>query len=77
MSYCTTCKTGLMQKGLTTVTFDKDNMVIVFRNVPANVCSVCGDYTVESETAKELLKTAKEEVSKGHQVSVMNYSKAA
>ena len=77
MTYCTTCKNGIMRKGLTTVTFDKDNVVIVFRNVPAKVCDVCGDYTIEGSIAKSLLKTAKEERVKGHEISILDYKKAA
>lgn len=66
-----------MEKGTTAVTFDKNNMVIVFRNVPALVCNICGDYTIEGDIAKALLKTAKEERTKGHEISVVNYQKAA
>jgi YgiT-type zinc finger domain-containing protein len=66
-----------MRKGTTTVTFDKDNVVIVFRNVPAQVCDICGDYTIEGNIAKPLLQTAKEERSKGHEISILNYGKAA
>ena len=77
MSYCTTCKNGMMKPGFTSVTFDKDNVVIVFRNVPAQVCEVCGDYIIEGSIAKSLLKTAKEEREKGHEISILNYDKAA
>ena len=77
MSYCTTCKNGTMHKDATTVTFDKDNVVIVFRNVPAEVCDMCGDYIIEGSIAAKLLKTAKEERAKGHEISILNYSKAA
>ena len=77
MNYCTSCKNGIMRKGFTTVTFDKDNVVIVFRNVPARVCDQCGDYTIEGKIAKDLLKTAKEERIKGHEISILNYNKAA
>ena len=77
MSYCTTCRNGMMRAGHTTVTFDKNNVVIVFRNVPAKVCDVCGDYVIEGSIAKALLKTAKEERAKGHEISILNYNKAA
>jgi YgiT-type zinc finger domain-containing protein len=66
-----------MRLGSTSVTFDKDNVVIVFRNVPAKVCDVCGDYIIEGSIAKALLKTAKEERQKGHEISILNYNKAA
>jgi YgiT-type zinc finger domain-containing protein len=77
MSTCTTCKNGTMRTGHTTVTFDKDNVVIVFRNVPAQVCDTCGDYIIEGSIAKSLLKTAKDERVKGHEISILNYNKAA
>jgi YgiT-type zinc finger domain-containing protein len=77
MTYCTTCKNGVMRKGVASVTFDKDNVIIVFRGVPAQVCDVCGDYTIEGSIAKTLLKTAKEERIKGHEISILNYKKAA
>lgn len=77
MSRCTTCKTGTLQKRTTTVAFDKDNALIAFRHVPALVCDTCGDYVIDGAVAKTLLKTAKEERSKGHQFSILNYKKAA
>jgi YgiT-type zinc finger domain-containing protein len=66
-----------MQPGVTSVTFDRDNVIIVFRNVPAQVCDVCGDYVVDGDIGKYLLKIAKEERAKGHQISVLDYKKAA
>ncbi len=77
MSRCTTCKSGTLKKGTTTVAFDKENTLIAFRHVPALVCDTCGDYVIEGTVAKSLLKTAKEERSKGHQFSILNYRKAA
>ena len=77
MSLCTTCKIGILKKGTTTVTFDKENTLIAFRQVPALVCDVCGDYVIESTVAKTLLKTAREERNKGHQFSILNFKKAA
>ncbi|MBL0308878.1 MAG: YgiT-type zinc finger protein [Bacteroidetes bacterium] len=66
-----------MKSGTTTVTFDKDNIVIVLRYVPAKVCDVCGDYTIEDTIAKSLLQTTKDERAKGHEISILNYNKAA
>ncbi len=77
MSYCTTCKTGILKNGTTTVTFDKDNVLIAFRYVPAKVCDTCGDYVIAGEVAKSLLKTVKEERNKGHQFSILDFKKAA
>lgn len=77
MTYCSTCKIGVMKPGSTTVTFDNENRIVVFGNVPAQVCTNCYDYTFEETIAKSLLKSAREERAQGHEISVVNYKKAA
>ena len=77
MINCTTCGNGIMKKSVATETFDKDNIIIVFRNVPAQVCDVCGDYIIEGSVAKSLLKKTKDERAKGHEINILNYKKAA
>ena len=74
---CTSCKTGTLKQGFATVTFNKNGSVIVFKNVPAQVCDTCQDFVVDEETARELLKLSAEEASRGSEVSVINYKTAA
>ena len=43
---CVVCKHGETAPGTTTVTVDRNNVVIVLRHVPADICQNCGaDYT--------------------------------
>ena len=35
---CTICKTGQTHPGTTTVTLQRDNTVVVIRDVPAEIC---------------------------------------
>ena len=43
---CVVCKHGETAPGTTTATVGRDNVVIVLRHVPAEICQNCGaDYT--------------------------------
>ena len=46
---CVICKHGETKEGTTTVTFDRDGMTLVVKDVPAQVCTNCGeDYVDET-----------------------------
>jgi len=40
---CVICKHGETREGTTTVTFDRDGMTLVVKDVPAQVCTNCGE----------------------------------
>ena len=45
---------GLKRKGRTTYTVDIGFSVIVVRDVPAMICSQCGEEWIGADTAREL-----------------------
>ncbi len=52
---CLICKNGETAPGKTTVTLERDGLILVVKNVPAQVCTTCGEiYINESETASIL-----------------------
>jgi YgiT-type zinc finger domain-containing protein len=55
----------VLQKRFVTYTLEKDNVIIVFKNVPALVCENCGDFYLTTEITKLLLEKANETISKG------------
>ena len=67
---CVICKQGETQPGLTTVTLERDRTVLVFRNVPAEVCANCGEAYVSEEVTAQLLEEAEEAVQARVQVNV-------
>jgi YgiT-type zinc finger domain-containing protein len=67
---CVICKQGETQPGHTTVTLERDRTVLVFRNVPAEVCANCGEAYVSEETTAQLLEEAEEAVQARVQVGV-------
>jgi YgiT-type zinc finger domain-containing protein len=67
---CVICKQGETQPGHTTVTLERDRTVLVFRNVPADVCANCGEAYVSEEVTAQLLEEAEEAVQARVQVNV-------
>jgi YgiT-type zinc finger domain-containing protein len=59
--------------GKATVTLERDGTTLVIKNVPADICSNCGEEYVNAETTELLLSTAEEAVRSGVQVSVRDY----
>jgi YgiT-type zinc finger domain-containing protein len=70
---CMICKHGETQPGFTTVTFSDDNLTLVIKGVPAQVCDNCGEAYVDEAIAAELLRQAEESAKTGVQVDVRHY----
>lgn len=70
---CPVCKKGETAKGKVTVTLERDDMTLVIKKVPANVCQNCGEEYVEDSTSKQLLKTAEEAALMGVHVDIRNF----
>jgi YgiT-type zinc finger domain-containing protein len=70
---CVVCKQGDLKPGEATVTLERDEMVLVFRKVPASVCQVCGEEYVDDETTTHLLSAAEEAARSGVLVDIREY----
>lgn len=70
MTECVICKHGETQAGHTTVTLERGQTLLVFRNVPAQVCANCGEAYVSEEITARLLEEAEEAVQARVQVDV-------
>ena len=73
---CVICKHGETKEGKVTVTLERDGMTLVFKDVPAHVCSNCGEEYVEEKITSRLLKTAEESLSSGIMVDIRQYRAA-
>ncbi len=73
---CTICKIGETIGGNTIVTLNRDEMVIVFKNVPCKVCNNCGEKYIEQSISRNLLSTADEVNKSGVQVDIREYKAA-
>jgi YgiT-type zinc finger domain-containing protein len=70
---CVICKHGETRDGTTTVTFDRDGMTLVVKDVPAQVCTNCGEDYVDDQVAHEILAIAERMARSGAQVDVRKY----
>jgi YgiT-type zinc finger domain-containing protein len=73
---CTTCKSGELFPGKTTVTLERDGCLVIFRDAPAHVCENCGSYVLDVETTKILFNRAEESIEKGVEMEVIRLKAA-
>jgi YgiT-type zinc finger domain-containing protein len=74
---CAICKIGSAKKGLVTFTLERNNVIVVFKNVPAMVCGNCGDFYLTTETTRMLLERASKTIEKGVEFEIINLQPAA
>jgi YgiT-type zinc finger domain-containing protein len=72
MRNCVICKYGEIEPGTTTVMLECDEMMI-FKNVPAEVCQTCGEAYLDAATARHLEHIVEEVARGGVQVDVRSY----
>jgi YgiT-type zinc finger domain-containing protein len=70
---CVVCKPGETRPGRTSVTLDRDQMTLVFKGVPAEVCENCSEAYVSSELTRQLLVSAEQASNSGVQVEVREF----
>ncbi len=68
---CLLCK-GKIGEGTTTFTVDYGNGLIVIRNVPARVCSMCGEAWIDDPVAERLEGIVQEAKGKNCQLEVVD-----
>jgi YgiT-type zinc finger domain-containing protein len=49
---CLLCDVGETRRGTTTLTIERGTMTLVIKAVPAEVCDLCGEATIDEETAR-------------------------
>ena len=74
---CVICKHGETKPGSVTVTLERGDATIVFKDVPAKVCDNCGEKYIDEDVAKELLAKAQELIESGTQVDIRKFQRAA
>ena len=70
---CVMCKRGETKPGVTSVLLTRDDFTFVLRDVPADICEVCGEDYIKGEVAKDLYKLAERIRSQGTLLDVRRY----
>lgn len=71
---CVICKTGHTHPGTTTVTLQRDNSVVVIRDVPAAICEDCGEYYLSEPVARRVYSDADATVQRHVEVEILRYA---
>lgn len=71
---CVICKTGHTHPGTATVTLQRDNSVVVIRDVPAEICEDCGEYYLSEPVAKRIYADADATVQRHVEVEILRYA---
>ena len=72
---CGVCKNGETKQGKSVITITKEKSVVVFRNVPAEICHDCGEEYISEETTNFLLQTADESFKTGIALVLKDWNK--
>lgn len=67
------CKHGETRPGTATVTLTRDQLTLVVKGVPAQVCHNCGEEYVAEDVTDQLLKIAEDAAQSGVQVDAREY----
>lgn len=71
---CALCRNGETQPGEVTVVLTREETTVVFKRVPASVCSNCGEYFLSRETTAYTLRRAQDAVESGTEVEIVRYA---
>ncbi len=71
---CVICKIGETEKGFTNVTLERENRIVIIKQVPAEICNNCGEYYLNEEVTESLLKRAELAVKNNAELEVIQYA---
>ena len=71
---CLICRRAELVDRLTTVIFERGEMRLLVKNVPALICASCGEAYVEEDVAVTLLRHAEERTKAGILEDAIEYN---
>jgi YgiT-type zinc finger domain-containing protein len=73
---CPICKHGNTHKGVASITLERGDTTVMFKQVPAEVCENCGEAYHDAKVTRSLLQQADMAASKGVEIDVRRYAAA-
>ena len=71
---CLFCRQGQTHPGRATVVLQRDETVVIFKDVPADVCENCGEYYLSESITGELLERAEKAIQNGAEVEILRFA---
>jgi YgiT-type zinc finger domain-containing protein len=71
---CVLCKHGTTTPGNVTVTLERDNCIIILKDVPADICENCGEYYLSQSITKLVLSRAERVVDRNTEIEILRFA---
>lgn len=71
---CAICREGQTAEDHITATFDRNGVIIVVKDVPAQVCQNCGEEYIDDNISAQLLKQAEDAEKSGTLVEIRTFA---
>lgn len=71
---CVICRTGRTEPGATTVTLQRENTVVVIKDVPAEICQDCKEYYLAEPEAQKVNVLAEEATQRNAELEILHYA---
>ena len=71
---CVICREGQTATGRAIVTLQRGESTIIFKNVPAEVCTNCGEYYLSESVTDQLLTRAEAAVQSGAELEILRFA---
>lgn len=70
---CPLCRNGQLRSGRAATSILRESLVLVVRDVPADICDNCGEQFFDADVTDRLLDIADEAMEAGVSVDVRRY----
>jgi YgiT-type zinc finger domain-containing protein len=74
---CPICKHGTLRAGFASATLERGGAVLVFKDVPADICDNCGEVFHSEDVARALLSQAETALKQGVELDIRRFAQAA
>jgi len=78
MMKCVICKNGETKNGFTSLSLERGVVIIVVKNIPAEICENCGESYFSEDVSTKVLQEAEQRVQESSslhsQGEVLNYA---
>ena len=71
---CTICRNGTTRSGHATVTLQRGDTTVILKQVPADLCTNCGEYYLSSAITAQVLERAETAVKSGSEVEILRFA---
>ena len=68
------CKGEDLDSGKTTVKVQREETLVIIKDVPADVCEDCGEYYLEETVARKVYAQAEEALKRHNEVEILQYA---